>query len=110
MAKAPQKDILSRVQDLGEEALQRLSDVPGGSRLVEMANQTKSRLDDLQKRVRGLEGLEQRVAKLERQMAAQTKSAASAASGQSAPGAPSGTSAKKTPAARKPATPKKPPA
>ncbi|MBA2384123.1 MAG: hypothetical protein H0V68_05605 [Actinobacteria bacterium] len=97
MAKASQKDILARVQDLGEEALHKLSEVPGGSRLVDMANQTKSRLDDLQKRVRGLEGLEQRVAKLEQQMAAQTKSMTSS----------SGTT---KPAARKPATPKKPPA
>ena len=100
MAKASQKDILSRVQDLGEEALQRLSDVPGGSRLVDMANQTKSRLDDLQKRVRGLEGLEERVAKLEQQVAALTKTSApktTAAAG-------------KTATPRKPATPKKPPA
>ena len=75
MTKASQKDILSRVQDLGEEALQRLADVPGGARLVEMANQSKTRLDDLQKRVRGLEGLEQRVAKLEQQVAALTTAA-----------------------------------
>ena len=100
MAKASQKDILSRVQDLGEEALQRLSDVPGGSRLVDMANQTKSRLDDLQKRVRGLEGLEERVAKLEQQVAALTKT--------SAPKSTAG--AGKTATPPKPATPKKPPA
>ncbi len=100
MAKASQKDILSRVQDLGEEALQRLSEVPGGSRLVDMANQTKSRLDELQKRVRGLEGLEQRVAKLEQQVASLTKTSAPK---------PAAT-ARKTATPRKPATPKKPPA
>jgi BMFP domain-containing protein YqiC len=105
MAKASQKDILARVQDLGEEALQRLSEVPGGSRLVEMATQTRNRLDDLQRRVLGLEDLEQRVAKLEQQLAAQTPSAASAASGTTATAR-----AKKTSTARKPSTPKKPPA
>ena len=89
MAKTSQKDILARVQDLGEEALQKLSEVPGGSRLVDMANQTKTRLDDMQKRIRGLEKLERRVEQLEQQVAALSK---------------------KTPAARKPATPKKPPA
>lgn len=99
MAKASQKDILARVQDLGEEALQKLSEVPGGSRLVDMANQTKSRLDDMQKRVRGLEGLEQRVAKLEQQVATLTKTSAA-----KSPATP------KTPTARKPATPKQPPA
>ena len=66
-----QKDILARVQDLGSEALQRLQDVPGGSRLLEMANETKSRLDEMQKKLRGLDALEQRVTKLEQQVAAQ---------------------------------------
>jgi DNA repair ATPase RecN len=89
MAKTSQKDILARVQDLGEEALQKLSEVPGGSRIVDMANQTKGRLDEMQKRIRGLEKLERRVEQLEQQVAALSK---------------------KTPAARKPTTPKKPPA
>jgi hypothetical protein len=71
--KAQQKDILSRVTDLGTEALQKLADVPGGSRLVEMANESRSRLDEVQKRLRGLDALEKRVEKLERQLAAQTK-------------------------------------
>lgn len=94
MTNAPQKDILTRVQDLGEEALHKLSEVPGGSRLVDMANQTKARLDDMQKRIRGLEALEQRVAKLEQQFAALST-----------------TSTEKKPSTpRKPATPKDPPA
>jgi hypothetical protein len=90
MTDAPQKDIRTRVQDLGEEALQKLSAAPGGSRLVDMANSTKARLDDMQKRIRGLEALEQRVAKLEEQVAALST-----------------TSTEKKPStARKPATPK----
>ena len=70
MAKTQQKDILSRVQDIGAEALHRLQDVPGGAKLLDMANDTKSRLDDVQKKLRGLEALEKRVAKLEKQLAA----------------------------------------
>jgi DNA repair ATPase RecN len=69
MAKTQQKDIFSRVQDLGAEALQKLADVPGGAKLVDMANETRSRLDDIQKRLRGLDELEKRVAKLERELA-----------------------------------------
>ena len=69
MAKTQQKDILSRVQGLGAEALNKLADVPGGSKLVEMANETRARLDDMQKKLRGLEELEKRVAKLERELA-----------------------------------------
>ena len=68
-----QKDILSRVTDLGAEALHKLADVPGGSRLVEMANDSKARLDEMQKKLRGLDALEQRVAALEKQMAATAK-------------------------------------
>jgi len=96
MSNAPQqKDILARVQDLGEEALQKLSEVPGGARLVDMANLTKSRLDEMQKRMRGLENLERRVAQLEVKVATLEKSSATA---------------KKPAPARKPATPKNPPA
>jgi hypothetical protein len=49
MAKTQQKDILSRMQDLGNEALQKLADVPGGSKLVDMAYETRTRLDEMQK-------------------------------------------------------------
>jgi len=98
MAKTQQKDILSRVQDLGAEALHKLQDVPGGSRLVEMANETRARLDDVQKKLRGLDALEKRVAKLERQLAKQPAASKST------------TARKRTTSARKPATAKKPPA
>jgi hypothetical protein len=73
MAKTQQKDILTRFQDLGAEALHRLADVPGGSRLVEVANETKTRLDEMQKKLRGLDELEKRVAKLEKQLGVETK-------------------------------------
>ncbi len=57
-----------------------------------MMNDSKTRLDEMQKKLRGLDALEARVTKLEQQLAAQSKPAA------------------RKPAARKPATPKKPPA
>ncbi len=69
MAKNQPKDLLSRVADLGEEALQKLPDFPGGNRLMDMVNQSKSRLDDVQKRLRGLDVLEQRVDRLEQRLA-----------------------------------------
>ncbi|MBA3475514.1 MAG: hypothetical protein H0T10_02020 [Actinobacteria bacterium] len=64
-----QKDILSRVQDLGAEMLNRLPDVPGGAKVAEMLNESKSRLDEMQRKLLGLDALEQRVAKLERELA-----------------------------------------
>ena len=74
--KAPQKDIFSRVTDLGAEALHKLADVPGGSRLVDMANESKTRIDEMQKKLRGLDALEKRVATLEQQLAQSKKPAA----------------------------------
>lgn len=68
MAKNPQ-DLLARFADLGEEALQKLPHVPGGNKLMDMVNQSRTRLDDVQKRLRGLDVLEQRVDKLERRLA-----------------------------------------
>ena len=95
---AKQNDILSRVTELGQEALHKLTEVPGGAKLVDMMNDSKSRLDEMQKKLRGLDALERRVAKLEQQLAAQAKKPAARKP------------AAKKPAARKPATPKKPPA
>jgi phage shock protein A len=92
---AKQNDILARFTELGHEALNRLTEVPGGSKVVEMLNETKTRLDEMQKKLRGLDELEKRVAKLEKQLAAQAK--------------PTTSSTRKAPA-RRPATPKKPPA
>jgi hypothetical protein len=101
MAKTQQKDILTRFQDLGTEALNRLADVPGGSRLVEVANETKSRLDEMQKKLRGLDELEKRVAKLEKQLGVESKKAPTR----------NATAARKTAAGgRKRATAPKPPA
>jgi len=101
MTRATQpKDILARVQDLGEEALHKLAEAPGGARLLEMANQSRTRLDEMQKKLRGLDALEKRVAKLERELA--KKPAASKAR--------TTTARKRATPARKPATPKKPPA
>jgi len=67
---AKRKDLLSRLADAGEDALNRLGDAPGMDRVTAFANSTRDRLDELTKRVRGVEALEARVAKLEKQVAA----------------------------------------
>ena len=68
-----EKDFVSRLADAGEEALQRLSDLPGGQRAVNAVNDLRSRVDELGKKVRGIDALEARVAKLERELAALKK-------------------------------------
>jgi uncharacterized small protein (DUF1192 family) len=64
----PQKDLLTRLADAGEEAINRLSDLPGGSRFVDATNTMRARIDELQKKVRGIDELERRVAALEKQV------------------------------------------
>lgn len=61
-------DLFGRLADISEEAMQRLSDAPGGERVVNTLNSMRDRVDELQKRVRGLEDLEKRLAALERRV------------------------------------------
>ena len=62
------KDLVGKLADAGEEVIQRLAELPGGSKLVETFNGMRNRIDDLQRRIVGVEGLEQRVAELERRV------------------------------------------
>jgi uncharacterized protein involved in exopolysaccharide biosynthesis len=69
-----QKDVLQRLADSGEEALQKfISDLPGGSKVVGAANSLLARVDELTKRMRSLDPLEKRVAELERRLEALEK-------------------------------------
>jgi hypothetical protein len=73
MAGKPQKDLLTRLADAGEDALHRLSDAPGMDRVTTFAKSTRKQLDELTKRVQGIKELESRIAKLEKQVAALSK-------------------------------------
>jgi hypothetical protein len=60
------KDIVARLKDAGEDALQKLGDVPGGKKALEALNGLRDRIDDLQKRMKRVDELEKRVAALEK--------------------------------------------
>jgi chromosome segregation ATPase len=60
------KDLVSRLKDAGEDALQKLGDVPGGKKALEALNGLRERLDDLQKRMNRVDELEKRVEALEK--------------------------------------------
>ena len=62
--------MIARLASKGEQAVQRLADLPGGTRALQAFNDLKARVDDLSKKVRGIDELEQRVAKLEKELAA----------------------------------------
>jgi ubiquinone biosynthesis protein UbiJ len=66
---AKERDVLGRLADRGEEALQRLADLPGSSRVAKGFNELKARVDELGKKVRGIDALEARVTKLEKELA-----------------------------------------
>lgn len=70
---AADKDFVTRLADKGEEALQRLAELPGGQKAMTAVNDLRARVDDLAKKVRGLDTLEARVAKLEKEVAALKK-------------------------------------
>jgi hypothetical protein len=62
------QDFLSKLADRGEEAISRLAEAPGGSRFADAAKTMRDRMDELQKRLRGLDALEKRVAELEQRV------------------------------------------
>lgn len=80
---ASEKDLMSRLTDAGEEALQRLVELPGGQRAVSAFNDLRNRVDELTKKVRGIDALETRVAKLEKEVAALKKAGRGSSSSKS---------------------------
>ena len=73
-ARLGEKDFVSRLADAGEEALQKLADLPGGQKAIGAMNDLRNRVDELGKKVRGIDALEERVTKLEKEVAALKRS------------------------------------
>ena len=80
----PNDDVIGRLAGKGEQAVHRLAELPGGTRALRAFNDLKLRVDDLSRKVRGIDELEKRVAKLEKDLAA-LKRAQKPASPQKAP-------------------------
>jgi hypothetical protein len=68
-----QKDLLARLADAGEEALRRFAEAPGMERATAYAKSSRKQLDELTKRVQGISALEDRITRLEKQVAALAK-------------------------------------
>jgi hypothetical protein len=62
------RDLLTRLADAGEEALAKLADGPSAERVVAPVRALRDRVDELQRRVRGIDALERRVTELERRL------------------------------------------
>jgi hypothetical protein len=83
MAESPQKNLVTRLADVGEEAIQRLGGAPGGDRLVGAVNTLRNRMDEMQKRLRGLDEVEERLASVEQRLDALEATVASSSGGAS---------------------------
>jgi hypothetical protein len=75
------QDLLGRLADLSEEAVQRLSEAPGADRALQTLKKLGDRVDELQRRTKGFEELERRLAALEKRVDTLTKPARQGASG-----------------------------
>jgi DNA repair ATPase RecN len=91
---AQRQDLLGRLADRGEEAIQRMGEMPGAGRFLEVAMGLRDRMDELQKRTRDLAAMERRLNELERKV--------------DRLGTPSGSRAKSGTGTRKKAAPKTP--
>ncbi len=63
------RDVIARLADRGEQTIARLADLPGGTKALNAVNDLRTRVDELGKKVRGIDVLETRVAKLEKELA-----------------------------------------
>ena len=63
------RDVIARLADRGEQTIARLADLPGGTKGLKAVNDLRARVDELGKKVRGIDVLEKRVAKLEKELA-----------------------------------------
>lgn len=64
------RDVIARLADRGEQTIARLTELPGGTKALNAMNDLRARVDELGKKVRGIDVLEARVAKLEKDVAA----------------------------------------
>ena len=62
------KDLMARLADLSEGAIQRLSEAPGADRALQALKGLGDRVDELQRRTRGFEELEKRLTTLEKRV------------------------------------------
>jgi hypothetical protein len=82
------KDLVARLTDLSEGAIQRLSEAPGADRALQALKGLGDKVDELQRRTRGFEELEKRLTKLEKRVDGLAKPTGKPASARPAKGGP----------------------
>jgi hypothetical protein len=79
------KSTIDRLTSLGEDVIGKAQQNPTANRVLQSAMQLKERVDDLSKRVRGLEVMEKQIAELEKRVAKLEGGAKRAAASKPAP-------------------------
>ena len=64
-----QKNLIEKLADAGEDALTKLAGASAAHKVLEATSGVTKRLDEMQKRLRGLADVEKKVAQLERRLA-----------------------------------------
>jgi hypothetical protein len=67
------QDLFGRLTDLGEDAIQKLSEAPGADRVIHALKGLGDRVDELQRRTKGFEELERRLSDLEKKVSGMAK-------------------------------------
>jgi hypothetical protein len=67
------QDLMAQLTDLSEAAIQRLSEAPGADKVLQALKKLGDRVDELQRRTKGYEELERRLAALEKKVSALSK-------------------------------------
>jgi TolA-binding protein len=68
VARPRQKNLVERLTDAGEEALQRIGNAPGADRVMGSLGSLRERVDEMQKSVREIQRLEKRLTAIERRL------------------------------------------
>ena len=100
-----EKDLMARLADLSEGAIQRIAEAPGAERALQALKGLGDRVDELQRRTRGFEELEKRLTTLEKRVDGLAKPKAKSkpkAKPPRAGGSSAGPGAPKTPPAPEP--------
>ena len=64
------RDVIARLADRGEQTMARLAELPGGTKALRAFNDLRVRVDELGRKARGVDELEKRVTKLEKELGA----------------------------------------
>jgi len=62
------RDVIARLAGRGEQTIAKLADLPGGTKALKAVNDLRERVDELGKKVRGIDEIEKRLAKVEREL------------------------------------------